>query len=41
MLQLGLTTRLRTHNNPGADGQQEVQPVPRHVMGGPRPWAKG
>ena len=27
--------------NTGADGMQEVQHLHVHVMGGPRPWAKG
>ncbi|HEX7441197.1 MAG TPA: histidine triad nucleotide-binding protein [Caldimonas sp.] len=41
MLQLGVTNGFRTLINTGADGRQEVQHVHMHVMGGPRPWAKG
>jgi histidine triad (HIT) family protein len=41
MLQLGVTNGFRTLINTGADGLQEVQHVHMHVMGGPRPWAKG
>lgn len=41
MLQLGVTHGFRTLINTGADGRQEVQHVHMHVMGGPRPWAKG
>jgi len=31
----------RTLINTGPDGRQEVPHVHVHVMGGPRPWAKG
>lgn len=41
MLQLGVTNGFRTLINTGVDGRQEVQHVHMHVMGGPRPWAKG
>ena len=41
MLQLGVTNGFRTLVNTGVDGLQEVQHVHMHVMGGPRPWAKG
>ena len=41
MVQLGVTNGFRTLVNTGADGLQEVQHVHMHVMGGPRPWAKG
>ena len=41
MEQLGVTNGFRTLINTGADGMQEVQHVHMHVMGGPRPWAKG
>jgi histidine triad (HIT) family protein len=41
MLQLGVTNGFRTLINTGEDGRQEVQHLHMHVMGGPRPWAKG
>jgi len=37
----GVTNGFRTLINTGADGMQEVQHLHIHVMGGPRPWAKG
>ena len=40
-LQLGATNGFRTVINTGIDGGQEVQHLHMHVMGGPRPWAKG
>ena len=41
MRQLGVTIGFRTLVNTGADGLQEVPHFHAHVMGGPRPWAKG
>ena len=41
MEQLGVTNGFRTLINTGEDGRQEVQHLHMHVMGGPRPWAKG
>ena len=41
MQQLGVVNGFRTVVNVGADGHQEVQHLHLHVMGGPRPWAKG
>lgn len=41
MRQLGVNNGFRTLINTGEDGRQEVQHVHMHVMGGPRPWAKG
>ena len=41
MERLGVTNGFRTLINTGPDGMQEVQHVHIHVMGGPRPWAKG
>jgi histidine triad (HIT) family protein len=41
MRQLGVENGFRTLINTGPDGMQEVQHVHIHVMGGPRPWAKG
>ena len=41
MQQLGVTNGFRTLINVGPDGHQEVQHLHLHVMGGPRPWAKG
>ncbi len=41
MRQLGVTNGFRIVVNTGHDGGQEVQHVHMHVMGGPRPWAKG
>ncbi len=37
----GVTNGFRTLINNGADGLQEVPHLHLHVMGGPRPWAKG
>jgi histidine triad (HIT) family protein len=41
MGQLGVVNGFRTLINTGEDGRQEVQHLHMHVMGGPRPWAKG
>ena len=41
MRRLGVSNGFRTLINTGHDGMQEVQHVHMHVMGGPRPWAKG
>jgi histidine triad (HIT) family protein len=41
MRQLGVTNGFRTLINTGEDGRQEVQHLHMHVMGGPRPWARG
>ena len=41
MLDSGVTNGYRIMVNTGADGMQEVQHLHIHVMGGPRPWAKG
>ena len=41
MKQLGVTNGFRTHVNTGRDGHQEVNHLHMHVMGGPRPWARG
>jgi histidine triad (HIT) family protein len=41
MRDLGVTNGFRTLVNTGKDGMQEVQHLHVHVMGGPRPWAKG
>ena len=41
MLELGVTDGYRHVINTGRDGRQEVPHVHLHVMGGPRPWAKG
>ena len=41
MRELGVTNGFRIVVNVGRDGLQEVQHVHVHVMGGPRPWAKG
>jgi histidine triad (HIT) family protein len=41
MQQLGVTNGFRTVVNTGRDGGQEVYHLHLHVMGGPRPWAKG
>ena len=41
MRELGVTNGFRTLINTGRDGMQEVQHLHIHVMGGPRPWAKG
>jgi histidine triad (HIT) family protein len=40
-LEQGVRNGFRTLINTGEDGRQEVQHVHIHVMGGPRPWAKG
>ena len=40
-LEQGVTNGFRTLINTGKDGMQEVQHFHMHVMGGPRPWAKG
>jgi histidine triad (HIT) family protein len=39
--ELGVTNGFRTLINTGKDGMQEVQHLHMHVMGGPRPWARG
>lgn len=41
MRELGVTNGFRHVINTGHDGGQEVMHVHMHVMGGPRPWAKG
>ena len=41
MKDLGVTNGFRTLVNTGVDGLQEVPHLHVHVMGGPRPWAKG
>ena len=41
MKQLGVTNGFRIVVNTGPDGGQEVAHLHMHVMGGPRPWAKG
>ena len=41
MREQGVTNGFRIVVNTGRDGMQEVQHVHMHVMGGPRPWAKG
>ena len=41
MAELGVTNGYRHVVNTGRDGMQEVMHVHLHVMGGPRPWAKG
>ena len=41
MRDLGVTNGFRTVINTGRDGGQEVHHLHMHVMGGPRPWAKG
>ena len=41
MLEQGVTNGFRTLINTGPDGRQEVPHLHMHVMGGPRPWAKG
>ncbi len=41
MESLGVGNGFRTVINTGADGGQEVQHLHVHVMGGPRPWARG
>jgi histidine triad (HIT) family protein len=41
MRDLGVTNGFRTIVNTGADGRQEVPHLHIHVIGGPRPWARG
>jgi histidine triad (HIT) family protein len=41
MKQLGVTNGFRTIVNTGPDGHQEVYHLHVHVIGGPRPWARG
>jgi histidine triad (HIT) family protein len=41
MRELGVTNGFRQVINTGRDGGQEVMHLHLHVMGGPRPWAKG
>jgi histidine triad (HIT) family protein len=41
MRELGVVNGFRIVVNTGEDGRQEVQHVHMHVMGGPRPWARG
>ncbi len=41
MRENGVTNGFRTLVNTGVDGLQEVQHLHVHIMGGPRPWAKG
>ena len=41
MRDLGVVNGYRHVINTGADGRQEVLHLHLHVMGGPRPWAKG
>ena len=41
MREHGVTNGFRTLVNTGPDGRQEVAHLHVHVMGGPRPWAKG
>jgi histidine triad (HIT) family protein len=41
MKELGVINGYRHVINTGPDGRQEVQHLHMHVMGGPRPWAKG
>jgi histidine triad (HIT) family protein len=41
MRELGVTNGFRTLINTGPDGRQEVPHLHMHVMGGPRPWARG
>jgi histidine triad (HIT) family protein len=41
MRELGVTHGFRTLINTGRDGMQEVMHLHMHVIGGPRPWAKG
>ena len=38
---LGVVNGYRHVLNTGPDGRQEVMHLHLHVMGGPRPWAKG
>ena len=41
MRELGVNNGFRTIINTGHDGGQEVYHLHMHVIGGPRPWAKG
>ena len=41
MRELGVTNGYRHIINTDADGRQKVMHLHLHVMGGPRPWAKG
>ena len=41
MKQLGVSNGFRSLINTGPDGRQEVYHLHLHVMGGPRPWARG
>ena len=41
MKELGVVNGFRTLINTGRDGMQEVPHLHMHVMGGPRPWARG
>jgi histidine triad (HIT) family protein len=41
MRELGVDNGFRTIINTGKDGGQEVYHLHMHVIGGPRPWAKG
>ena len=41
MRDLGVTNGFRSVVNTGRDGGQEVGHLHMHVLGGPRPWAKG
>jgi histidine triad (HIT) family protein len=41
MRELGVDNGFRTLVNVGPDGRQEVPHLHLHVMGGPRPWARG
>jgi len=39
--ELGVVNGFRVVVNTGPDGRQEVPHLHLHVMGGPRPWARG
>ncbi|MBI3155391.1 MAG: histidine triad nucleotide-binding protein [Burkholderiales bacterium] len=41
MRDLGVTNGFRVVVNTGPDGGQELMHLHLHVMGGPRPWARG
>jgi histidine triad (HIT) family protein len=41
MRDLGVTNGFRVFMNTGEDARQEVQHVHMHIIGGPRPWARG
>ena len=41
MRELGVANGFRIVVNTGRDGSQEVWHLHMHVMGGPRPWARG